>query len=108
MPGNDTHADTVTVTGTLVVPKPDPTTGLPTSEPLLDGSGNPVIAKDGSGTPIVFTDDDPFHARTPAPPLAITGSEVPWAAGGLAVVMLLLGAGIVIVAGWRRRTRSGH
>jgi hypothetical protein len=40
--------------------------------------------------------------------LAITGSEVPWAAGGLAVVMLLLGAGIVIVAGWRRRTRSGH
>jgi hypothetical protein len=108
MPGNDTHADTVTVTGTLVVPKPDPTTGLPTSEPLLDGSGNPVIAKDGSGSPIVFTDDDPFHARTPAPPLAITGSEVPWAAGGLAVVMLLLGAGIVLVAGWRRRTRSGH
>lgn len=108
MPAGDTHADTVTVTGTLVVPKPDPTTGLPTSEPLLDGSGTPVIAKDGSGAPIVFTDDDPFHARTPAPPLAITGSDAPWAAGGLAAVMLLLGAAIVLLAGWRRRTRRGH
>ena len=63
LPASSTHADTVTVVGTIVVPAVD-ADDLPTGEPALDDSGNPVIARDDSGDPVTVTDDDPFTART--------------------------------------------
>ena len=59
----ETHADTVTVVGTLVVPEVD-VDGVPTGDPSVDGNGSPVIALDEEGQPVTVDDDDPFHART--------------------------------------------
>jgi len=58
-----THSDTVTVVGTVVLPEVDGN-GVPTGEPSLDENGVPVVATDDNDLPITLTDDDPFHART--------------------------------------------
>lgn len=107
LPALDTHADTVTVVGTVVVPKEDPTTGLPTEEPLLDVDGKPVIAIKG-GVPFTVTDNDPFHAKTPAAPvpapLASTGATYQ-VAGLIGVSLLLLLSGAAVVLDQIRRRR---
>ncbi|MGV8883229.1 MAG: SdrD B-like domain-containing protein [Rhodoglobus sp.] len=58
-----THSDTVTVVGTVVVPEVD-ANGVPTGKPSLDVNGKPIVALDDNDQPITLTDDDPFHART--------------------------------------------
>ena len=111
LPALDTHADTVTVVGTVVVPKEDPTTGLPTKEPLVDVDGKPVIAiKDG--VPFTVTDNDPFHAKTPAAPaptpLASTGATYQVAGlVGVSLLLLLSGAAVVLDQIRRRRIARG-
>ena len=60
---SQTHADTVTVVGTVVVPEVD-VNGVPTGNPSLDGNGDPIVALDDDGQPVTLDDDDPFHART--------------------------------------------
>ncbi|MDR6199282.1 hypothetical protein QE374_001191 [Microbacterium sp. SORGH_AS428] len=95
-------------TGTVVtVTEGAPTGGLPNGASWV----TPSLEIDGVDTPngATFTiGADSRVAVVVDNPTDVTPSEVPWAAGGVAAVMLLLGAGIVILAGWRRRTRSGH
>jgi len=79
------HGDTVTVTGTPVVPAT--TEGVPNGEPQLDDEGKPVLVLDKDGKPVVLTDDDPFHAKVP---LAVTGGQL--AVGSI----VLLGAALII------------
>jgi hypothetical protein len=63
LPESANHSDTVTVTGTIVVPEVDGT-GRPTGDPATDAAGTPVIARDDAGNPMTVTDNDPFTART--------------------------------------------
>ncbi|MEN0128687.1 MAG: DUF5979 domain-containing protein [Brevundimonas sp.] len=123
------HADLVTATASIVKPAVDGD-GVPTGEPSLDGSGDPVVATNGDGSPVRVTDDDPFHAIDPPTPpivvptptptpkptsspdptqgpkpgdgLAHTGADIAPAVGA-AVLALLLGAVLLVVA---RRRRS--
>ena len=67
LPAKSKHGDTVTVTGVPVVPATN-VDGTPSNKPLLKG-GKPVLVLDAKGNPVVLTDDDPFHAHTPAKPL---------------------------------------
>lgn len=97
---NQTHADTVTVAATPVVPA-TATDGTPTGAALIDASGAPVAVKDASGAAVRVTDSDPFWAVTPPPPLAITGIVSPL--GLLVAAALLLVAGVLLRV-WRRRT----
>ncbi|GEL95321.1 DUF5979 domain-containing protein [Cellulomonas composti] len=117
------HADTVAVEATVVVPEVDGD-GVPTGEPRLV-DGEPDLATHDDGTPYRVGDDDPYHATvpalttpdpdptdgptpTPAPTstpgddLATTGADIA-AAGGLAGLVLLLGAGLVLGARSARR-----
>lgn len=97
---DETHADTVTVEATPVVPAVDDD-GVPTGEPLLDENGDPVLVRDADGDPVRVTDSDPFHAHTPAPPLVITGADVLlWLL--VAAVLAVLGIGFVALRGRRR------
>lgn len=111
LPASDTHADTVTVVGTIVVPEANPETGVPTDEPSLDEEGNPIVALDDEGNPVTVTDNDPFHAKTPAPvispdsPLAFTGNSVMTSAIAVGT-LLLLGGAVLLIA--RRRRSPKH
>jgi hypothetical protein len=108
-----THQDTVTVTGSPVVPEVDAVTGVPTGKPAQDGEGNPILHKDGAGNPVVLSDSDPFNAHTVAAPVPASGGHglagtgvnptLLWlgVAGGLAA--LLLGAFLLLAP--RRRMR---
>jgi hypothetical protein len=102
---NATHHDAVTVVATPVVPATDDD-GVPTGEPLLDETGNPVPVVDDAGDPVRLTDTDPFYAFTLPSPLAVTGLSTPVGvvvAGGLLLLML----GLVLWVGQRRqRARS--
>ncbi|MFJ4159950.1 SdrD B-like domain-containing protein [Microbacterium testaceum] len=101
MGAGQTHADTVTVDATPIVPAVD-RDGKPTGRPLVDASGSPVPVRDAAGAPVRLSDSDPFWAVTPSP-LAVTGLMSPL--GGLlliALVSLFAGAGVWIL---RRRKR---
>lgn len=63
LPALQSHTDTVTVVGTVVVPAVDGN-GKPTGAPSLDGNGLPIVARDSKGAPVTLTDNDPFNART--------------------------------------------
>lgn len=65
IPAEQTHADTVDVIATVVVPAQDPETLEPTGQPELDEEDQPVRAtlEDGE-TPFTVDDDDPFNAWT--------------------------------------------
>lgn len=66
LPAETVHADTVTVTGEVVVPEIDPSTRIPTGSPATDPDGSLLVAlTPEDGSPWTLTDDDPFHARTP-------------------------------------------
>ena len=67
LPADATHGDVVTVTGQVVVPAVD-TDGVPTGEPSRTPDGELVVARGDDGEPWTVSDDDPFHARTPADP----------------------------------------
>lgn len=98
---NTTHADTVTVDATPVVPATD-TDGVPTGDPLRDPSGAPVVGTDDAGDPVRIGDADPFFAFTPPPPLAATGLAMPAMLVAMAAfVLMLLGLGLWF--GYRRR-----
>lgn len=60
---NQSHSDTVSVVGTIVVPAAG-RTGVPTGSPQLDGNGNPVTARDSTGGDATVSDEDTFNART--------------------------------------------
>lgn len=102
MGAGQTHADTVTVDATPLVPAVDGD-GVPTGRPLLDGSGSPVAVKDAAGAPVRLSDSDPFWAVTPAP-LALTGVAAPIGALVLiALLAMIAGAGVWVV---RRRKQA--
>ncbi|MFT4029857.1 MAG: DUF5979 domain-containing protein [Protaetiibacter sp.] len=110
-----THADTVRVEASPVVPATDED-GVPTDEPSVDEDG-PVVVLDGSGQAVRLDDSDPFNAYTPelaseqtsdlaSEQLGSTGvnSTLTIALVGAAVLLLLLGIGAVMLA--RRRRQS--
>jgi len=114
LPASSDHADTVTVIGTIVVPATNPETGAPTDQPLVT-DGVPVQARDNQGNPLTLTDNDPFHAKTPAaatpvtPALASTGgpfSEI-GTVGGIGILLLLGGAALGLYH-WRKRRIARH
>ena len=77
---NQTHADTVTVTGDVVVPAVDGG-GVPTGGPALSG-GEPVVVTVPGGGPWRLTDDDPFHAyATGVPAVTIVKGDTGAKAG---------------------------
>lgn len=72
LPADTTHADTVDVTGTVVVPNLDDE-----GQPILDQDGVPTYVTNGGGplrTDVVVGDDDPFHAITEAVPPTTTST----------------------------------
>ncbi len=83
------HADTVTVTGLVVVPDVDDITGLPNGDPSVDPGGDPIVAQ-RNGEPFEVTDNDPFHAQVGAP-LAVTGATIAGGAGVAALLLLVVG-----------------
>jgi hypothetical protein len=95
-----THADTVTVTGQVVVPAVDGD-GLPTGQPSLDGDGNPIVAQRDGG-PFTVTDDDPYHAKVPLQ-LAVTGATMGIGVALLATLLLVTGGLMLAI---RRRQRA--
>lgn len=108
------HADTVTVDGTVVRPVYDEA-----GQPVLDEDGVPEYATDGHGSPVASDvtpkDEDAFHARAAMAPPSASGEQagsLPHtgapAAGTIAVAVLLLGGGVVLLLGGRRRRRSAH
>ncbi|WP_197021577.1 DUF5979 domain-containing protein [Cellulomonas sp. HZM] len=118
-----THADTVDVEATVVVPAVD-AHGKPTGEPSRDADGALVTARHDDGTPVRVADDDPFHAKaaevttggstdpdgtkpTPKPDggaLATTGAQVAGVAG--LALLVLLGGVLALVWSSRRRSRA--
>ncbi len=98
------HADTVTVTGQVVVPAVDGE-GLPTGGPSLDPDGAPIVAERDGG-PFTVTDDDPYHAEVPAV-LAVTGATMGIGIGVLAVLLLATG-GLLLAVRRRERAERSH
>ncbi|GAA3025462.1 DUF5979 domain-containing protein [Microbacterium dextranolyticum] len=95
------HADTVTVTGTPVVPAVDEG-GTPLNKPQIGEDGTPVVVKDAAGNPVVLTDADPFHAKTNLPATGGSFAVTIWTLSALLV--LVLGAILVL----RRRRSLGE
>ncbi|GAB3146168.1 hypothetical protein GCM10027058_03440 [Microbacterium neimengense] len=99
------HADTVSVGGTPVVPATD-SDGVPTGQPQVDGSGTPVPVTDASGAPVRLTDSDPFHAYAPGA-LAVTGMTLSITGAVLGALLLMtIGLMALLVARRRRTARA--
>lgn len=95
-----THADTVTVEATPVVPAVD-ADGVPTGDPAIDAGGTPVAVRDAAGAVVRVSDSDPFWALVPVP-LAVTGVTAPLVLMGAGALLALL-VGIAVRMVLRRR-----